>query len=872
MKLQRLAIYITFAFMIAMTVLLARWKAANEADNVQTTIQITALQTVQALASQHMQTLLAEQLAVQARSINIHDNSNQIIAELLAVQSMKLSPTIDAAQVLQSNLSAKLISSVKLKNPISSAAFSADGIYLVTGGPNPTIQIWEISTGREVLQIHQENDVQSVVFSPDDRQVASIGTDFTIRIWDADNGKEVAHMTHMGPQLSIVYSSDSKYILSSSSDRTARVWDAANGNEIASFFHGDSVTAIAFSPDNQHVATGSLDQTARIWNIFSAQEVARITHYKAITSITFSPDGKYVLSGDEGSRAHLWKVPTSPLEGNTFQTEDAAVAEVPELECPAAVTAVAISPDGNSLALGCQQSLPIASYSYLKEALTIRMWRRESYGWRKIYDSKISLKSTVTSLLFSSDGQYLLSSSKDHTARVWDLTHGQETSRMTHNAAISAIAFSPDGKLVLSGSVDQTVHVWETIPWREALHGSNSGSITTMALSADGKYIASGGRDSAILVQEMETGLEIVHLKLESPKLSTEENILSFNHNIGMTTHNNEINSIAFSPDGKYLVSGSSDNTVRIWDAGNGQEISKLTPDFKVIETSDGRKLYLGGIYSVVFSPDGKYVASGGPDGNIYTWDVESGQEIARLAPVLKNDMSLYTYYDVLAMAFSADGKYLVSGSMDNTVRIWELETGQEIARPSLSGAENFSPPGAPSVAFSPNGRYVVWGGGNIVHVWDMVKKQEVLRMKHDHITYSSVDGRYALEDDGRSSFGKVTSVVFSQDGKYILSAGGDNTARIWDASNGHEISRIVHFTYSYSSDYVRSAAFSTDGKYVVSLDSLGQINLSLWRTDDLIADACSRLPRNLTRSEWAQYIGDMMPYQAVCGFLKVDS
>jgi len=864
MKHQRLIILVIFALMIVITALLARWDFENALDVDKYPTQVASLQTTQAKTYKDMKILLAQQLASQARSINIEDNSKQMIGVLLAVQSMKMSPTIEASQVLQSNLHTRPISLFQHGDSVLSAAFSPDGKFAVTGSADHIARVWEIASGKEITHMTHNDSVQSVAFSPNGKYIASASADNTIRIWDSATGEEVVHMTHIGPKLRIIYSSDGKYIISSSSDRTARVWNTTTGKEVAHWLHGDSITAIAFSPDSRHVATGSADNTARVFDTTTGQEIARVTHYKPVTAIAFSSDGKYVVSGSMDGAAKSWNADTGEeaaliLSGGT---------ESSSAKCEASVTSVAFSPDEKFIALGCQDVSPLSKYPY-NENITIRIWRTSIDGLKEYYYYlKIPFTDTVTSLGFSPNSKYLLTSSEDHTARVWEVSSGREISRMTHDDAITSIAFSADGKQVMSSSLDHTARVWETLPWQEAMHGNNSGSIAAIALSPDGKYIASGGRDGTILIQEMITGQEVVQMKLGGKNPSKD---ITANPRIYWMSQSEEngVSSIAFSPDGKFIASGSADNTVRIWDVAKGQEISRMLPDYYAA-TQNGTTYYISGVYSVAFSPDGKYVASGGTDGDVYVWEVSSKKEIARLAPLLKNAMTPYVSYNALSIAFSPDGKYVVSGSTDKTVRIWEIETQREVASPGFSEGEFFSPSAANSIAFSPNGRYVAWGGGMAVHVWDTVKKQEILRMNHDHTMYSIEGGTYSPEDDGHSSLGTVNSVTYSHDGKYILSASSDNTVRIWDAVTGQEISRIVHHVYDYSSGYAGSVAITPNGKYVISRDASNTINLWLWRPEDLVADACSRLPRNLTREEWTKYTEDMIPYQAVCPNLPI--
>ena len=307
--------------------------------------------------------------------------------------------------------------------------------------------------------------------------------------------------------------------------------------------------------------------------------------------------------------------------------------------------------------------------------------------------------------------------------------------------------------------------------------------VWSVVFSPDGKYVVSGSADNTARVWEAATGQEIARM-----------------------THTDQVNSIAFSPDGKYVVSGSADNTARVWEAATGQEIARMTHE--------------DGVSAVAFSRDGQYVLSGSADKTARVWEAATGQEIARM-----------THEDgVSAVAFSPDDQYILSGSADKTARVWEAATGQEIARMMHEG-------GVESVAYSPDGRYVASGDNEYAYVWDVSTGKEKLRTDDEDLITSlafSPDGRYIVsgswnhlvqiwevETGIKTSTmihdSNVRSVAFSPDGRYVVSGGRDTTARVWEAATGREIGRMTH------NNTVWSVAFSPDGRYVVSagLDKL---------------------------------------------------
>jgi glucose/arabinose dehydrogenase len=289
-------------------------------------------------------------------------------------------------------------------------------------------------------------------------------------------------------------------------------------------------------------------------------------------------------------------------------------------------------------------------------------------------------------------------------------------------------------------------------PQEEIRTFGHNSEVNSVAFSPDGRYLATGARDKTAKLWEVSTGGEIRTF----------------------TGHSSWVHSVAFSPDGKYLATGSLDNTAKLWEVATGREIRTFTGHNDMLR-------------SVAFSPDGKYIATGSNDKTAKLWEVATGKEIRTFRGHNHWVSSVTFSPDGKYLATSPDGKYLATGSLDNTAKLWEVATGKEIR--TFLGHNNY----ILSVTFSPDGKYLATGSEDkTAKLWEVATGREIRTFR------------------GHNDW--VYSVAFSPDGKYLTTGSKDCTAKLWEVATGKEIRTFRGHTNS-----VWSVAFSPDGQYLAT-------------------------------------------------------
>jgi WD40 repeat protein/serine/threonine protein kinase len=351
----------------------------------------------------------------------------------------------------------------------------------------------------------------------------------------------------------------------------------------------------------------------------------------------------------------------------------------------------------------------------------------------------------------------------------------------------------------------------------------HSAAVFSTAFSPDGRWIASGSKDGKVTVWDATTS----------------------HKQIAFQAHKNHVHCVAFSPDGRRLATASWDRTAKVWDFDPQREGATYSPVHTLRE-------HVANVNSVAFSPDNQRLASTGWDNLVRVWDVATGRETLTL--------SGHTSH-VWCVAYSPDGQHLASASDDTTVKIWDARTGQE--QRTLSGDR------APvlSVSFSRDSRWLASTTGDMstraqgeIKIWDARTGQDVHTLRgHTTLVFHAVfspDGKRlasAGSDDTvklwdlqtgqevltlRGHRSQVDSLDFSPDGTRLISASYDQTVRVWDATPLRNETGQEFLTLRDHGSGVRGVAFSPDGRWLASVGNDGKVRL--WDPKLRLADGTS--------------------------------
>jgi WD40 repeat protein/serine/threonine protein kinase len=671
-------------------------------------------------------------------------------------------------------------------NPIVALAVSPDGKTVLGGSGDGTARLWDIASGAmRGLPLQCQGLVTSVEFSPDGRTVITRSKEndsedlFITDFWESTEGRRD------GPWLE------------------TRFWSMAPGKAFGpSLRHEGAIHDVAFGPDGKIVLTGGADKTARLWSASTGKPLGDpLTHSGKVHAVAFSPDGKAVATRSYPGSFRLWSLQTGKHLSLPLHVQGQADIHTPlPLHLyPRRITGVAFSSDGKFIRAICHVIRVTATLVDKHALRTYRLWRTSTgkslgvpiqkcrdveFGHAgktiltRTLEGSVRLWSVAAgsdpgpllrlenpgSIFLNPDRRWLLTD-KDRTARLWSLTTGKPAGGpLTHSGKV--IALGPDNQTVLVSSLENSrTQLWSLAtgkPFGESMPLPPNTVLGVVHFSPDGKKILTENRRF----------MDVPSRKL--PRLWSAVTGKAIGQQLGDVT---DIWSAKFSPDSKALVVWYRNGMGQLFSATTGGPIGPRQS--YIGKTLKGYEFYdppveMGENH---FSPDGKTFLTLQGD-KVQIWSSQTGKPVAR---------PLWHKGRVLAVAFSPDGKTLVTGSDDQTARLWTAATGKSLGSPLRHrGAVT-------NVAFRADGTAVLTASlDGTARVWSA--------------STGTALGSPLLHSDG------LMSAKFSPDGMTVLTGTLDGTGRLWSATTGKALSPPVRHEGK-----IVDLQFSPDGQIVLT-------------------------------------------------------
>ncbi len=658
---------------------------------------------------------------------------------------------------------------------VTTVAMTHDGVFALSGGQDGLMQLWDVKE-QKILKTYERYGVEimAVTITPDGKFFVSGDEDSTLCLWDIDTSEYLRFFEgHKRAITSLAITANGRFIISGSHDKTLRMWELATGKKVRRFRgHTGVVTSLAVSLGGNFIISGSQDSTLRMWDPRKGAKCLKVFegHQGGVTAISLAVDGRVVVSGSEDSTLKMWDLESGEcrhtLKGHSEK-----------------VTAVAVTPDERFILSGSADR-------------AVRLW---DFATGKCLRTFKEHTDGITSIAVAANATLAVTGSDDKTVRVWNLdsevqpyesplqvclqqnlediqastVHFRKRMHWSKTAwkagkTIAAYKYLKQARSV-SGyertpeSLALNAVISQFLPrkkldgeWRLWTFAEHSERVTAVAATPDGRRVVSGSQDKTLRLWDLTTG----------------KCLLVFQGHSGAVT------SVAVTPDGRFVLSGSEDNTLRLWAITSGT----------CLRTYEG---HTSGVLAVTLTPHGQFIVSSSHDRTIRIWN-----------PATTECLQIFKGHnkEITAVAVAPNREFVASCSEDRTVRWWERQTGKRLL--TLSGHKNT----VTAVKVDPSGRYLLSGSKDMtLKLWE-IAAGKCVRTFEAHQGY-------------------VSSLDITPDSRFVISGSKDRTLRLWNIKTG-KCTRV----FEGHALGVNTVTFTRDGRYLIS--GSDDKSLKVWELD----------------------------------------
>jgi len=726
---------------------------------------------------------------------------------------------------------------------ITSVATHPANTFIAAGTADSRIFLWNSADAKVMTNwLAHTGAVNSLQIVAPAQQLMSSGADGLVKFWALPSVQTRTH-THPDAVLAAVASPDGKKLFTGSSDKLVRIWDTTKQAMEKQFAgHTGPVTAVAVSANLQILASGSADHTVRLWNQATAKESdVLLAHTAPISALGINAGNTQMLSASEDGALKLWQLPLVAPK---------------VMMHPDQITALILTNDGNkvvtasndkivrlwNLASGVKErdfagpTLPIVSIAISSNSATIAassadktltLWNATD---AKVLH-KLPMPSLAQALSFSPDGQSVLVGLADNSIKQIKVADGKEIKMLpaSHKAALVSLVHSPKGDVLYSGSADKTIIASALPDGAIKLKFEHIAPVSAMTLSKDGTRLAAVA-DKGVKIWTTADGKEVANFKLavdaKSISLSPDNTrvivagadklarILELDGKLLETLpHDGAVHAVAYL-DAKRVVTGGADKLARVW-------TSSLV----------WQRQHQGPVRQATFTPKGDQIVSAGDGKAIKIWNAADGKEVKSFA-----NESAITH-----LSLNGDATKFATADANKTIKLWNVADGKTTLTLPI-------PTPVQSIALSPNGQRLAIavqdGPGHVIRVHDVALGKDVQTLT-DHagpvkglqfladgrtLVAASMDKTARLLDAGvLSAFvahpAGATFAQYNANGTQLLTAGADKVVKLWDVPKAN-----VLRSFGPVADPIKAITFSKDFTRVAA--ATGK-NVKVWTIVD---------------------------------------